>query len=178
MKSTVQGSWIWWDDYDVKWWTKILSHSSFWFVCRHEIIILDIACVMLQVTRVSGCFWKITMMSQPVDYFFVQNRQKSKNVKNQKLSKKTKPTQRTVLKLSPVLRRSPNKTKKTFWQLCSEKCLRIGAIFSQQQFCCVFLRSDTPIFDQTKTLFWLFPNRFNFTKEQKEEEEEEVEEDY
>ena len=49
-----------------------------------------------------------------VDYFFVQNRQKSKNVKNQKLSKKTKPTQRTVLKLSPVLRRSPNKTKKTF----------------------------------------------------------------
>ena len=115
-----------------------------------------------------------------VDYFFVQNRQKSKNVKNQKLSKKTKPLQRTVLKLSPVLRRSPNKTKKTLWQLCSEKCLRIGAIFSQQQFCWVFLRSaDTPIFDQTKTLFWLFPNRFpnrfNFTKEQKEEEEEEVE---
>ena len=88
----------------------------------------------------------------------------------------------SISTLSPVLRRSPNKTKKTFWQLCSEKCLRIGAIFSQQQFCCVFLRSDTPIFDQTKTLFWLFPNRFpnrfNFTKEQKEEEEEEVEEDY
>ena len=50
---------------------------------------------------------------------------------------------------SPVLRRSPNKTKKTFWHFCSEKCLRIGAIFSQQ-FCFDFLRSVNIliIFDQ------------------------------